>query len=52
MMCPKNYESHLFKSVHYCDFFNHEENIKLNDQIVSMENLISLSKLNWHYEIF
>lgn len=52
MICPNNYNSNLFKSVNYSDFFKCEEKMKSNEQIVSMKNLISLSKLNWQYEIF
>ena len=52
MLCPENYDSNLFESISYHDFFKVKEKIKKNDEIVSHDNLTDLSKLNWRYEIF
>lgn len=52
MICPKKYSSNLFKSINYSKFFQTNENIKRNDEIVSMKNLQALSKLSWKLEIF
>ena len=52
MLCPQNYDSNLFESISYQDFFKVKENFKKNNEIVSHDNLSDLSKLNWKYEIF
>ena len=52
MICPEKYTTNLFKSINYSKFFQTNEKIKKNDEIVSMKNLQALSKLGWQFRIF